>query len=300
MSGASGSATMTDVSDADAAQEEAQEEPVLQEVELSLVTTFAVALVVGGALAATARVGATALLVAVAVAQALFAVAWGFGTVLPGRRGALVIAALSAAGADVATSVWPHDRLGTLLPVLGLAIPAMFVHQLARGAARVQVVSSLSAVAVLVLAEVSLASLLQLRHEFGPSTGGKVAAAAVAAIAGALVIGCLVDMLLPAPRFDPAVARGLLGLIASAGLGGSVGYLMLHNQPQFGSGRGTFTGAALGALAGFLAVATAYVLHTTPQPPTAMGRRLRPIVGALLPIAVVAPAAFLLCLAIRS
>ncbi len=102
--------------------------------------------------------------------------------------------------------MWPHGRLGTLLAVLGLALPVMFVHQLARGAARVQVVSSLSAVAVLVLAEVSLPALLQLRHEFGAGAlGGRVVATAVAAVAGALVVGCLVDLVMPAPRFDPAV-----------------------------------------------------------------------------------------------
>jgi hypothetical protein len=74
---------------------------------------------------------------------------------------------------------------------------------------------------------------------------------------------------------------------------------MLKNVGQFGAARGTFTGAALGALAGLLAIATAFVLYTTPQPPTAVGRRLRPLIGALLPVAVIAPAAFLLCLAIR-
>jgi hypothetical protein len=278
----------------------AADEDVLDEVELSLVTTFAAALVVGGGLALGARAGASALLVAVIVVQALFAAAWVFGTVMPGRKGALVIAVLAGGAADVTVSVWPDGRLGTLLAVLGLAVPAMFIHQLSRGAARVQVVSSLSAVAMLVLAEVSLPALVQLRHEFGTSDGGKVASAAVAAVAGALVIGCLVDILLPAPRFDPAVARGLLGLIASAGLGGSVGYLMLKDQAEFSEGRSTFAGAALGALAGLLAVATAFVLHTTPQPPTVLGQRLRPVLGALLPIAVVAPVAFLLCLAIRS
>jgi hypothetical protein len=279
---------------------EAVDEDVLDEVELSLVTTFATALVIGGGLVLAARAGASALLVGVMVVQALLAASWVFGTVMPGRKGALVIAALAGGAADIAASVWPHGRLGTLLAVLGLAVPVMFVHQLARGAARVQVVSSLSAVSLLVLAEVSLPALLQLRHEFGTDGGGKVASATVAALAGALVIGCLIDILLPAPRFDPAVARGLLGLIASAGLGGSVGYLMLKDQADFSDGRSTFAGAALGALAGLLAVATAFVLHTTPQPPTVVGQRLRPVLGALLPIAVVAPVAFLLCLAIRS
>lgn len=275
------------------------QEDAVQEAELSLVTTLVASIVIGAGLAGSARAGATPLLVAVALVQAWWAVAWVFGTAMPGRRGALLIAVMTSAAADVTTSVWPDGRLGTLLPVLALAVPAMFVHQLFRGAARVQVVSSLAAVATLVLGEVALAALLQLRHEFGTKVGGTVAAAVVAAVGGALVIGCLVDLLLPAPRFDSAVPRGLLGLVAAAGLGGSVGYLMLGGEAQFGAGRATFTGAALGALTGLLAVAGAFVLHTTPVPPSAVGRRLRPTLGALLPLAVIAPAAFLLCLAIR-
>jgi hypothetical protein len=271
------------------------------ETELSLVSTFAVAAVVGVALAVTARVGATALLVAVAGVQLLLAVAWVFGTLMPGRKGAVVLAGLAAAGADVAVSVWPHDRLGPLLAVIGLTVPAMFVHQLTRGAARVQVVSSMSAVALLVLAEVALPALLQLRHEFGPGDlGGKVTAAASATIAGALVVGCLVDLVLPTPRFDPGVPRGLLGLIASVGLGAAVGYLVLRGEADFPAGRAAFVGAALGALAGLFAIATAFVLYSTPEPDGAFGRRLRPVLSAVLPIAVLAPVAFLLCLAIRS
>jgi hypothetical protein len=275
--------------------------PPVDEVELSLVTTLLAALVAGLALVFTARAGATPLLIAVAGVQALLAAAWVLGTGMPGRIGGLLIGSAAAVAADVAVSVWPHGRLGTLLPVLGLAVPAMFVHQLARGAARIQVVSSLSAVALLVLGEVSLPAVLQLRHEFDAGDmGGRVAATAMAAVAGALVVGCLVDLLLPAPRFDPAVARGLLGLIASAGLGGSLGYLMLRPQTEFAEGRSTFVGAALGALAGLLAVASAFILQTTPVPASALARRLRPVLAAVLPIAVIAPVAFLLCLAIRS
>jgi hypothetical protein len=277
------------------------EDQPIAETELSLVATVAVAVVVGAGLTVTARAGATALLIALATVQLLVALSWVFGTQMPGRKGAVVLAALAAAAADVTMSVWPHSKLGPLLAVLGLAVPVMFVHQLTRGAARMQVVSSMSAVALLVLAEVSVPALLQLRHEFdGGDLGGKVAASAAAAIGGALVIGCLVDMVLPAPRFDPAVPRGLLGLMASAGLGGSVGYLMLRGEAGFTGGRSAFIGAALGALSGLLAIATAYVLHSTPEPPGPLGRRLRPVLSAVLPVALLAPVAFLLCLAIRS
>jgi hypothetical protein len=289
---------MAGVTDVEAGDDDVD---VVEQVDLSLLTTLAVALVVGVALTLTARAGATPLLIAIAAVQALLAASWVLGTVMPGRIGGLIIATLAATAADVTVSVWPQGQLGTLLAVLGLAVPVMFVHQLARGAARVQVVSSLSAVALLVLGEVSLPALLQLRHEFSAGDlGGRVAATAAAAIAGALVIGCLVDLLLPAPRFDPAVGRGLLGLVASAGLGGSVGYLMLRDQIDFADGRSTFVGAALGALAGLLAISMAFVLHTTPEPVAAASRRLRPVLAAVFPIAVIAPVAFLLCLAIRA
>jgi hypothetical protein len=279
----------------------ATEDAVLEEdVPLVLVGTFVAAAVIGGGLYLAARQSATALLVAVALTQALFALAWVFGTVMPGRKGALVIAVGAAAASDAVTSVWPHGRLEPLLPVLALAVPAMFIHQLLRGAARVQVVASLSATALLVLGEVAPAALLQLRHEFGTTAGGTVTAAVVAAIGAALAIGCLVDILLPAPRFDQSVGRGLLALVASAGLGGSVGYLTLRHEAQFGVRGATFAGGALGALAGLMAIACAFVLATTPRPPSLVGRGLRPVIGAVLPVVALAPAAFLLCLAIRS
>lgn len=265
----------------------------------SLVAIFLAAVVIGGGLAAAARVSALALLVGVAVAQALLALAWVFGTGMPGRRGAVVVAAMAAAGADVAASVWPHARLGPLLAVLGLAVPVMFVHQLLRGAARVQVVASMSAVSFLVLAEIALAALLQLRHEFGTELGGYVTELAVAAVAGAVAVGGLVDMMLPVPRFDPEVARGPLALVAAAGVGGALGYLVLHGRAGLLTERAAFVGAALGALAGLIAVGGAFVLHTT-STPEHPGRRLRPLLGALIPLATLAPVGFLLCLAIRS
>jgi hypothetical protein len=281
----------------------------------SLTGSLAVAVLAGLALAVTARVGATALLVAVAVVQALLALAWLYATGVPGRRGGLVIAGLAAAGGDVCVSVWPGSRLGTLLVVFALAVPVLFVHQLVRGAARTRIVESLGAIALLVLAETALPALLQLRHEFGHDLGGHAVAGVVVAAAGALVIGYVVDLLVPAPRFDPDVPRGLLAVVASAGLGGSIGYLMLQSEPLVGlrGGRGAFVGAALGALVALFAVGMAFVEHAAGHsiaghgvagpaalPATGFGRRMRPVLGALLPLAVLSPVAFLLCLAVRT
>ena len=269
-------------------------------VDASLVGSLVAVLVVAGGLCATARIGALALLVAVAVTQAVVAVSWVLGTAMPGRKGAIVIAALASGGADVVVSVWPHGRLGTLLPVLGLALPVMFFHQLTRGAARTRIVESLACVAVLVFAVVALPALVQLRHEFvDPRTGGIVVAAVVGCVGGALLVGYLVDLVIPAPRFDPEVPRGMLALLGSAVVGGAVGYLALHTRAEFAGGRSVFLGAALGAIAAFLAVALAFALHGVPAGRARLTGVLRPVCAAVLPVCLLAPGAFLLCLAIR-
>lgn len=272
----------------------------VEEVGLNHLGSLAVALLAGGLLAEAARTSAVALLVAVAVVQAALTVAWVYGTALPGRRGALVIAAMAAAGADVTVSLWPGGRLGTLLIVFGLAVAVMFVHQLLRGAARVRIVESLGGTAMIIVAVVALPAFIQLRHEFStPTLGGRVVAGAIVAAAGALVVGYLVDLVLAAPRFDPAVPRGLLAVIASTGCGGSIGHLILRTDAEFLGGRGAFAGAALGAFVAFFAVGAAFVVTSAPSPRANFGRLMRPVLSALLPLSVLAPVAFVLCLAIR-
>lgn len=270
-------------------------------VDGSLPASLGVVVLAGAGLTLAARTSALALLVAVALAQALLAFAWVFGTAMPGRWGGVLLAGLAAAGSDVCVSVWPHSRLGTLLAVLGLAVPALFVHQLCRGAARVQIVRSLSAIATLVLAEVSLAVWPQLRHEFfDAGVGSRVVAASVAAVAAALAAGYLADLLLPVLRFDPAVPRGLPALLLAIGVGAAVGWAMLRGVDGFVDGRVALAGAALGALAGLLALAAAFVSFSSPEPASAAGRALQPVLAALLPMAVLAPVAFLMYLSVRT
>jgi hypothetical protein len=272
----------------------------VDEVELNHLGSLAVTVLAGGLLIGAARTSAVALLAAVAVVQGVLTLAWVFGTGLPGRKGAVVIAALAAAGADVTVSRWPSGRLGTLLVVLALAVPAMFVHQLMRGAARARIIESLGGIALVVVAVVALPALVQLRHEFnGPTLGGRVVAGVVAAAAGALVVGYLVDSVVAAPRFDPTVSRGLLAVVASAGLGGSIGHLMLRSDAEFLGGRGAFAGAALGALIAFLAVGVAFIERSAPMPRAGFARRVRPLLSSLMPLSLLAPVAFVLCLAIR-
>ena len=259
----------------------------------------AVAVLVGAVLAWAARTGAVQLLVTVAAVQALLAVAWTQVVRVPGRGGALVVAALAAGGVDVTTSVWPHSRLAAMLVVTALAVPVMFVHQLSRGAARVRVGASLGGIAVLVVAEASLPALLQLRHEFPPGVlGGDAAFAVVAAAASALAAGFFADLVAAVPRFDDDVPRGLFGVLVSTVVAAAVGHLVLRDSTEFTGGRGLFVGAAIGVLVGLLAVALGFVEHVTPLAEAGFARRVRPALTVLVVLALVAPVGLLLCSAI--
>ncbi|MDT4894558.1 MAG: hypothetical protein QOE97_3593 [Pseudonocardiales bacterium] len=291
---------MAHVTDRAAAEESSGAGRSVAAVDHPFVTLASIVLV-GGVLAGGARISAVALLVGVAAVQALVTLSWTIGTAVPGRNGTVLVGAMAAAGADVAVWVWPGGQLGTLLPVFGLAVPVMFVVQLMRAAARVRVVESLAGVTFLIFVVVSPAAYLQLRHEFTAAhIGGTVVSGVVLATAGALLVGLLVDLVMPAPRFDPAADRGLLAVVASAGLGGSIGHLALGSNAGFLAGRGAFVGAACGALAGLLAVAIAFVRVSAPEPESAAGRGLRSVLPAVVPLSLVAPVGFLLCLAVRA
>lgn len=262
---------------------------------------LATALIAVGGLAGAARYGSVALLVAVAVVQALLIASWFVAVAGSGRVGGAVVAVAASAGADFAVTHWPHGRLGTLLPVLALAVPVLFVHQLARGAARVRLIESLSSVSLLALAVIALPALVQLRHEFRPDDlGGHVAGGVVAAIAGALVAGYLVDMLITSPRFDPDVARGLPALVVAAVVGAGIGHVVLRQDAAFASGRAAFVGAGCGVVAALISVAASFAVSGAELSRGRWAERLRPVFAVCLVPAVIAPGAFLLCLAIRT
>lgn len=265
-----------------------------------LAGTAVAAVIVGAVLAWAARTGAVELLVGIGAAQALVGAVWLSALRVPGRLGGLLIGVGAAVATDVAASVWPHSRLAATTAVIGLAVPAMFVHQLIRGAGRVRVAASLGGIALLVVAEAGLPALLQLRHEFtAVAVEGDAALAVVVVIAGALAAGCFADMVFPAPRFDDAVPRGLFGVLVAAVVGAALGQLVLRTGVSFAAGRGAFIGAAVGVCVGLLAVAAAYLDAASPPVGTALGRRTRPLLSVLMPFALAAPIGLLLCLAIR-
>lgn len=269
--------------------------PPARRVTGELLVSAAVAVVVAGGLAILADIGPGQLVAGIAAVQALLILTWVFGTGLPGRIGALVIAALAAGAADASVVRWPHSQLGPLIGVLGLAIVAMFIHQLTRGVVRVRVVESLSAVAVVVVAVVALAALIQLRHE----TDAQIASTTIAAAGAALAAGLVVDSVLPVPRFDPAVPRGLTGVAVSLVVGGLVTLVRLRDTVEFSASRAVLLGAAIGAVVGLLSIGVSYITHTD-QLPGGVARLLRPILAGILPLAILAPVAYVLCLAVRA
>ncbi len=258
--------------------------------------SIAVALAVGGLLAMAATAGAPQLLVAVAAVQTLLAFAVVFGLGVPGWFGALVIAGLASSAADMVVSHWSHGRLGTLLAVFGLAVPVMFVHQLWRGAARVRLLDSLGTIAVLVLAEVGVSALLQVRHEFP----GLVARAVLVVATVALVVSYLLDLVAAFPRLDRDVPRGLIAVLGASVAGGAAGLVAMRGSLEFAGGRGAFVGALLGALVAVFAIAMAFLQSGVAVAEAGFARHVRPALTVLLSLCLMAPVGFLLCSALRA
>jgi hypothetical protein len=255
----------------------------------------AIALVLGVALAALAHEGVTTLLIGVAVVQAILIVSWVFGTALPGRLGGLVLGALASGAADAFVMHWPRGQLGTLIAVFALVMPAMFIHQLTRGVVRARVVESLSDIALMVICLVALAAHIQLAHE---TAGPRMATAVLIAAGASLVVGHLVDAAWDRPRFDPAVSRGLPALVLATVVGGFAGYLRLRGSIEFTTGRALLLCAATAAATGLFAIGADFVQHASTVP-AGPARRFRPAFAVVIPLALVAPVGYLLCLAIR-
>ncbi|MCW2524515.1 MAG: conserved rane protein of unknown function [Frankiales bacterium] len=223
-----------------------------------------VTLVAGGLLLAGSAVSAVGLVVAIAVVQAALVASWVFGIGLPGRIGALILGLATAGGADVVLAKWHEHGYQPVIGVLGLAIPAMFIHQLTRGVVRARVVESLSDIAVLLVSVAAMAGLIVLRYQ---GDGDRSVLAVVAAIGLALIVAQLADLIHPVARFDPLVERGLLAVVLGVAAGAAAGYAALHSVVDFAGARSAFAGAAVGAVACLLAVGASFVgAHSTLTP----------------------------------
>jgi len=181
----------------------------------------------------------------------------------------------------------------------------MFFHQLSRGVVRTRVVESLAGITLLLVAVVSLAGLIVLRHQ---ASGRTIVLAVLASLGIGLVAAHLMDAVLPAPRFDPELDRGLPAVIVGVAVGGVAGYLGLRRLIDFAGGRGAFVGAAIAAVCCLLSIAASFAEYRspvrpeqgTPRPAEHRFSRLQPAAATAFTIALTVPAAYVLTNALTS
>ncbi len=249
-----------------------------------------VAAATGLVLGAGAVIGRPGVVLTVVLAQALLAPVWMIGTDRPGRVGGLLIGLGAAAAGDVALLMRDRTSPAVLLGVLGLAMPAIIVHQLVRGVVRVRVTESVSAVAVLVAAEVALSLLIALaRADDGHRLVGTVVLAATAG----LTVARLTDAVLPVPRIADGVPYGLGAVVLAAVAGAVAGVATAGGPLTAGAGGGV--GALVGAVAALVAVGVGFVILALPERPHPL---VPAVLSVLLPLALVTPVGYLTVLSV--
>lgn len=246
------------------------------------------ALATAALILAPGQFGPTGLLVTVALLQIGLIVAWSPATGVRGYVGSLVIGAGTAVTADSVLALQAEPDLAPLAAVLALAFIAAMLHQLTRSAPRRLATASLAGISALAVTLVAMSALLLL---YRVTDGSAVYVAAVAAIGGAVVVGHLVDVLLPIPRITPELPRGLLALLLSVGTAIAAAVTLSAPDGLLDSLGAAIVGAIVGLISALLSVAASYI---------AAERRSfnwsLPWLQAVLPLAGAAPVAYFLAL----
>jgi hypothetical protein len=252
-----------------------------------------IALGAAAVLSLSAHFGRSWLAAGLALLQALLVLSWIVGTGLPGRLGGLLIGAVAAAAADVALLVQEPVTLAALLGVLALCVPALLVHQLARGVVRVRVTESLSGVTVLCTAVAALAAPLALARAVD---GPRLVSAAMVAAGLGLFASHLVDTVLPVPRLSAEVPHGLLAVAAAIGAGAVAGAGHAAGDRTLGLVGGVGLGAVVAAVAALVAVGVGYIAQTVEPLRVPLAQLALPYLRVGLPLAFTAPVGYLLAL----
>ncbi len=121
--------------------------------------------------------------------------------------------------------------------------------------------------------------------------GPRLVTTAVLVVGGTLLVGHLVDLVLPRPQIAFGVPRGLVGLVI--GVLAGVGVVVLRDGAAtlFDALAAVTAGTVLGAVAALTGLGASYVVAER----AARGWAL-PVVQAVLPLAAAAPAAYALAL----
>jgi hypothetical protein len=244
---------------------------------------LAIAALVGGAEYGgdVGRVGSVLLLQLALVAGWVLATGAGLGTA--------VIGIAASAGSVAALELPARPHLGGLLAVLGPAFLVVVLDQMLRRN-RHDMVATLS-VGVLLVTAVSAQAVWLLVGRSSSATG--LDTSAVLVVGAALLVGHVVDLVLPRPALALDVPRGLLGLVLAVAAGALVAVVRRGVGGVGGAIPAVIFGGVLGAVAALVAVAASYIAVETE--PAGRGRAIGlSLVQALLPIAACAPVALAL------
>jgi hypothetical protein len=241
-----------------------------------------VAALIGGAeYGGAARVGAVLLVQLALVAGFVLATGAGVGTA--------VIGVAASAGSVAALELPDHPHLGGLLAVLGPAFLAVVLGQMLRRD-RHDLVAGLS-IGVLLVTAVSAQAVWLLVGRSRDTDG--LATSALLVVGAALLVGHVVDLVVPRPALALDVPRGLLGLVLAVAAGVAAAIVRRGVGGVGGALPAVTLGAILGAVAALVAVAASYVVVETD--PAGRSRALGlSLMQALLPIAACAPVALAL------
>jgi hypothetical protein len=233
-----------------------------------------------------AEFGDAGRVIAVALLQLALVAAWVVATGIRGSLGSLALGGVAAATADAAMLLPARPQLDWLLAVLGLGFLAAVVHQMTRPAPRRYLVASLAGVVLLLCSVCALAVFLGVaRLDDGP----RATDTAVLVVGAALLVGHLVDLVLPRPEISPGVPRGLLGVVLAVLAAVAVALLWRDGGELVDALSAAIYGAALGGVAALMGLGASYVVIERGERSWAL-----PVVQAVLPLAAAAPVAYAL------
>lgn len=272
-------------------EDEAQTEVsrVVHHLPAAVLAALAVALLVAG----PDLRGAQGRLGAVVALQAALVIAWVVATARREWLGALLLAGVAAAAADLVFLLPERPQVGGLAAVLGIGLPAAVLRQMVRRP-REALVASLAGSVVLLCAVCALAVLLRSP---GSPEGVRQEAGALLAIGAALVAAHVVDLVLPRPQVAYGVPRGLLGLVLAVLAAAAVTWARQRPAELPDALGVALYGGAVGLVAVLVSLVASYVVVQADRAAGNrrwLGRWALPVIQALLPLAACAPIALAL------
>jgi hypothetical protein len=234
-------------------------------------------------------------LAAVIVLQLGLVLAWVLVTGLQRFAGSLAVGAAAAVAAALVLALPERPAMGGLLAVFGVGFLAAVLQQMARRP-RSELVASLAGTALLLATTGALATLLLLGRT---DAGHGRALVALLAVGAALVVGHLVDLVLPRPVLADGVPRGLAGLVLSVAAGAAVAVLGRASGGTPDALTAVIHGGVLGGVAALMALVGSFLVVEAAAAEPRAGEHPPPVwamslIQAVLPLAACGPVALAL------